>query len=77
MNLVLGKAERFSSVSGGSITVGLLAKEWDRLDFRNGVSAVFATRIVEPLRQFCRLRIDTLAIGEGLLTPWKTVSNAV
>jgi hypothetical protein len=38
---------------------------------------VFATRIVEPLRQFCRLRIDTLAIGEGLLTPWKTVSNAV
>jgi NTE family protein len=74
---LLDRIERFSSISGGSITAGLLAKEWARLEFQNGVATGFAKRIVEPLRQFCRRRVDTLAIGEGLLTPWKTVSAAV
>jgi NTE family protein len=33
--------------------------------------------IVDPLRRFCRMQIDTMAVGEGLLTPWKTTSDAV
>ena len=64
-------------MSGGSINTGLLAAEWDRLDFQNGVANAFQIRIVEPLRDFCRRNIDIVAIGEGLLNPWKSVSEIV
>jgi NTE family protein len=74
---LLTKIDRYSSVSGGSITAGLLAKEWHRLNFSNGVAQDFRARIVDPLRDFCTRRIDAFAIGEGLLLPWKTVSEAV
>jgi NTE family protein len=74
---LLQRIDRFSSVSGGSITAGLLAKEWDRLDFQGGIARGFEARIVDPLRSFCRRHIDALAIGQGLLSPWKTVSDAV
>jgi NTE family protein len=33
--------------------------------------------VVDPLREFCRKEIDTVSIGEGLLTPWKSVGDAV
>ena len=65
------------AVSGGSITAGLLAKEWVNLDFQSGVARAFQQRIVEPLRDFCRLTIDAVAIGHGLLNPWESVSEAV
>jgi len=74
---LLEKIARFSSVSGGSITAGLLAKEWHRLDFRNGVAHAFGPLIVDPLRDFCRRNIDLVSIGEGLLHPWKSVADMV
>jgi NTE family protein len=74
---MLGRIDRFSSVSGGSIVAGLLAKEWHRLQIVNGSAARFDELIVAPLRDFCRLTIDTHAIGEGLILPWKTVSGSV
>src|SRR6266446_3966 len=74
---LLGKIARFSAVSGGAINVGLLAAEWDRLSFQNGVAGSFQARIVDPLRDFCRRTIDVLAIGEGLFNPWKTVGEIV
>jgi NTE family protein len=74
---LLEKIDRFSAVSGGAITAGLLAKEWGRLGFRNGVATAFQARIVDRLRDFCRRNIDVLSIGEGLLNPWKSVAEAV
>jgi NTE family protein len=76
---VLDKVSRISSVSGGSITAGVLAKEWMRLGLSNGPAPKEALiqYLVTPLREFCRRNIDVVAIGEGLLIPWKTVSEVV
>jgi NTE family protein len=73
---VLRQINRISSVSGGSIFAGVLATSWDALcrDFSVGN---YQKLVVDPLRRFCRMQIDTIAVGEGLLTPWKTTSDAV
>jgi NTE family protein len=74
---LLEKIDRISAVSGGAITAGMLAKEWERLDFKGGIARAFLSLVVDPLRDFCRRTVDALAIGQGLLTPWKSVSEAV
>lgn len=73
---VLPQLSRVSSVSGGSIFSGVLATSWDLLVHDISI-ANYQRLVVAPLRQFCRLQIDAVAIGEGLLTPWKTVGDEV
>lgn len=73
----LPKLNRISTVSGGSITAGVLALRWNELTFGSGVATNFNQKIVEPLRKFCERTIDAWAIGEGSFLPWKTVSEAV
>ncbi len=65
----LRKIDRFSSVSGGSITNGLLAVRWSQLAFdpATGIASNFISVIVNPLRDFCSHSIDAAAIGEGYL----------
>jgi len=65
----LPKLDRVSSVSGGSITNGLLAVRWNMLNFdpATGIASNFDKLIVEPLRDFCAHSIDAAAIGEGYL----------
>ena len=47
----LPRLNRISSVSGGSITAGLLGLEWSRLAFdANGVATAFETQVVGPIR---------------------------
>jgi NTE family protein len=73
---ILPKVDRISSVSGGSIVSGVLAANW--LVFKsNPTVAVFRKTVVEPLRVFCRLNIDTTAIGEGLFNPWKSIGEVI
>lgn len=67
----LQKRNRVSSVSGGSITTGLLALKWSRLQWTNDVATNFGQEIVAPLRAFCTLSIDAPAIGQGALLPWR------
>ena len=61
----LPKLARISSVSGGSITAGVLALKWSRLQFdsHTGVSRSFVTEVVAPLRA---LAGNTLDVGDGL-----------
>ena len=73
----LPKLKRVSSVSGGSITAGLLALRWKNLVFQNDVTGNFIAEVVAPLRDFCKRNIDAPAIGEGALLPWKSVSDAI
>jgi NTE family protein len=68
---VLPQLSRISSVSGGSIFGGGMASRWTTL-VQNPTVPNYKQLVVDPLRQFCRLQIDTVAIGEGLLTPWKS-----
>jgi NTE family protein len=74
---VLSKLDRISSVSGGSITAGMLARSWSTLTWEKGVALNLVVAVIEPLRAFCRLSIDAPAIGEGLLLPWKRASDVV
>jgi NTE family protein len=63
----LAKLDRVSSVSGGSITAGLLGLKWSRLSFdQNGVSPVFETEIVGPVRALASRTIDQDAIVGGI-----------
>ena len=73
---ILPRLSRISSVSGGSIFSSVLASAWEALAPDPSV-ANYRDLVVEPLRRFCRLEIDTPAVGEGLLTPWKSISDVV
>ncbi|MGC9964229.1 MAG: patatin-like phospholipase family protein [Syntrophobacteraceae bacterium] len=73
----LRKLDRISSVSGGSITSGVLALRWDKLSFTDGITLDFDEKIVKPLRDFCACSIDGPAIGEGALIPWKSISEVI
>ena len=74
---MLPKLNRISSVSGGSITSGLLGLRWNSLNFQNEVAINFDSEIVQPLRSFCRRDIDVPAIAEGAFLPWKKISDVV
>lgn len=65
----LRRLNRVSSVSGGSITNGVLALAWNRLAFDgNGIALAFQKEVVEPIRKFANVTIDVPAILKGLFT---------
>jgi NTE family protein len=73
----LPKLARISSVSGGSITAGLLGLKWSRLAFDAlGVSGVFDAEIVQQIRALASKTIDEGAILGGILLPG-TISDKV
>jgi len=61
----LPKLARISSVSGGSITAGMLGLKWSRLQFdaTTGASPVFQREVVDPVRAMAG---KTLDVGDGL-----------
>jgi NTE family protein len=73
----LSKLARISSVSGGSITAGVLGLKWSRLAFdAQGVSGVFDAEVVQPIRALASKTIDEGAILGGILLPG-TISDKV
>ncbi len=73
----LPKLDRISSVSGGSITAGLLAVRWPQLRFVRGTATNFKDLLVAPLRAFCARAVDAPAMGEGAFLPGRHVSEAL
>jgi NTE family protein len=66
----LSRLARISSVSGGSITAGVLAKNWAELDFdQTGVARGFGAAVCEPVRTLAGRTIDLWAILLGILVP--------
>lgn len=66
----LPKLTRVSSVSGGSITAGVLGLRWSNLAFDSaGIAATFRSKIVDRVRGLADHTIDLGAIVSGLLTP--------
>src|SRR5438874_2682844 len=65
----LPRLDRVSSVSGGSITAGVLASRWNQLSFdQNGVAANYDQVVVGPLHDLAGKTIDIWAILRGILT---------
>lgn len=72
---LLGRLDRITSVSGGSILAGVLAHRWSRLQFTDGRAGNFADVVAAPVRDFCAQTIDVGAGLAGLLTPFKTAGD--
>lgn len=73
---ILARIGRVSSVSGGSITAGVLAANWHHLAFKNGVAQCFRERVAEPLIRFTSQSIDTSSVVVGML-PFVTAADLV
>jgi NTE family protein len=73
----LAKLGRISSVSGGSITAGMLACQWQRLRAGGFAAIGLDTLVIQPLRLFCSRNIDVHAIAEGTISPWDSVSEVL
>jgi NTE family protein len=74
---LLPQVRRITSVSGGSITSGVLALRWPALAFRDGVAVNFASIVAEPLMRFCLKGIDTAAGIGGLLSYVDSIADKV
>lgn len=72
---LLGKLDRITSVSGGSILMGILAHRWKNLDFGDGRAVNFDEVVAQPVRDFCAKTIDIGAGLAGLLVPFKTAGD--
>jgi len=65
----LPKLKRISSVSGGSITAGLLGLAWTRLAFDGaGTASNFTQEVVAPIRALAGVTIDQGSILDGIFT---------
>src|SRR6478736_9991934 len=62
----LPKLARISSVSGGSITAGVLGHRWSKLDFANGVAANFQSEVVATIRSMASHTIDVGDVLKGI-----------
>ena len=65
----LPQLDRISSVSGGSITAGVLGLKWGRLAFDGGVARRFVEEVIAPLRTLAGRTIDAESIVAGALLP--------
>lgn len=72
----LPKLKRISSVSGGSITSGVLAMNWHKLDFKDDIAQNFESEIIVPVKKLASRTIDVWSVILGFL-PWVTVGNRI
>jgi NTE family protein len=72
---LLGKLTRISSVSGGSITAGLLGLLWSKLQFNDGKAAKFGS-FVDAIQTMADTTVDAGAVMGGIFLPG-TISDKV
>ena len=73
---ILREVVRVSSVSGGSLTAGMLGLMWNRLTFNAANTATnLEPLVVRPIRNFASRTIDVGAVLCGILLPWKSVAK--
>ena len=64
----LSQLKRICSVSGGSLTNGLIGMKWNSLKFVDGVAVNFEEEVVRPLTKFCSKTVDLPAALGGWLS---------
>jgi NTE family protein len=74
---LLKDIKRISSVSGGSITAGVLALAWPKLSFDPAKTTTdFLPKVVAPLREMAETTIDSGSVIFGALLPG-TISDKI
>lgn len=67
---MLGRLDRVSSVSGGSITAAVLGLAWPRLAFdAAGIARGFTQHVVAPLRRMAATTVDIDSVVLGIAAP--------
>ncbi len=75
---LLRKLVRISSVSGGSITAGVLGLRWKALTFdATDVATNLESLVVQPIRNLADTTIDRGSIIRGILLPRESVADEV
>ena len=69
--------DRVSSVSGGSLTAGLLGIAWSALEFSDDVATNFEDLVVRPVRSLAATTLDAPAIAAGILLPGDVAGRIV
>jgi NTE family protein len=67
--------DRVSSVSGGSLTAGILAKVWKDLVAADDPRSAFAELVVAPIRSLASRTIDGPSVISGILSPFSTIGE--
>ncbi len=65
----LARLDRISSVSGGSITAGMLGLKWSALQFEEGVAQRLVEEVIDPIRKFALETIDVGSVLSGIFLP--------
>lgn len=73
----LPRLGRVSSVSGGSITAGVLGLAWKDLAFERGVATAFVDRVVGPIRRMAGVGVDVSAVVVGAALPFVSIADRV
>lgn len=74
---MLKDLKRISSVSGGSITAGVLALKWSKLSFNPAdAKRDFVPEVVDPIRTMASKTIDASSVIGGVLLPG-TISDKI
>ena len=73
---ILRTVKRISSVSGGSITAGLLGLNWSKIA-QDQDSDRFSKAIVQPIRELAATTIDWKAVLKGLLSSGSVADRIV
>lgn len=72
---LLGRLDRVTSVSGGSILAGVLASRWRDLQFADGKATNFEAVVVKPVQDFCSQTADIEAGILGWITPFRSAGD--
>jgi len=75
---LLKKLNRISSVSGGSITAGMLGLRWKSLNFNNqNVATNLLELVIHPVLDLANHTLDVISITEGVVNPFKSVADEI
>ena len=74
---LLPRLKRVSSVSGGSITAGVLARNWADLEFVDDRAQSFSDAVVDPVRELARTDLDVSSVLRGAALPWVSIADRV
>ena len=68
---LLGKLDRISSVSGGSIVAGVLGAKWKSLSFdpATGVASNLDAAVIQPIMSFASVNVDIPSAVWGVVLP--------
>jgi NTE family protein len=75
---LLRKLNRISSVSGGSITAGMLGLQWKKLNFDGqGTANNLIDLVISPVLDLADHTLDVISIAEGIINPFKSIADEV